>query len=408
MTDRGPRRACAVYSPLPPSKSGIADYVAEQLPALARRFDVHLVVEDPEQAEFDVGATGATVHRVRDFEADRALSRLPRVYHVGNNPHHEFVFHAAARTPGIVVLHDFVLHHLITELTLARGDAEAYRRHMQDDLGPLGAELARQREAGAFTDRQQFLTPLNGAVVRRARAVITHSRWARDQLLMRRPDLDATCIPHHFFDGDLPRLSPDRAAARARIGAPADALLFVCVGFVTPPKQVELVIRTLGEIRDRLPDFRLLLVGEARDRPGLERLARQCGVGDRVTLTGRVPLDQFQESILAADVVVNLRYPTAGETSGTLVRALGMGRCCVVFDYASFAEFPDDAVAKVPLDTHDTRALGDVLARLAADPERRAGFEARAREFTRREHDLAACADAYADVIERAYGEIRA
>jgi len=57
----------------------------------------------------------------RDPDADVAL------YHVGNDPtEHGWIVEALRRRPGIVVMHEFVLHHLVSGITLARGDLEAY------------------------------------------------------------------------------------------------------------------------------------------------------------------------------------------------------------------------------------------------------------------------------------------
>ena len=109
------RPAVAVWSPLPPSPSGIADYVAEQLPALARHVDVRTVA-----AELDASAERGAVSADLD------------VYHVGNSPAHAWVYRAALRRPGVVVLHDWSLHQLVLCETVERGDVSSYLREMGD------------------------------------------------------------------------------------------------------------------------------------------------------------------------------------------------------------------------------------------------------------------------------------
>jgi hypothetical protein len=110
----------AYYSPLPPSRSGIADYSALLLPALRRHLDV--VVAEPGK---------------RAPDADVAL------YHVGNDPDaHGWIVDALRRRPGVVVLHEFVLHHLISGITLGRGDPRGYFDAMERDLGVAGRLLA--------------------------------------------------------------------------------------------------------------------------------------------------------------------------------------------------------------------------------------------------------------------------
>src|ERR687885_744694 len=100
----------AYYSPLPPERSGIADYSALLLPALEGLIDV------------DVVRRG----RTRPVAADVAL------YHVGNDPDsHGWIVDALRRRPGVVVLHEFVLHHLVAGLTIGRKDGHAYLAAME-------------------------------------------------------------------------------------------------------------------------------------------------------------------------------------------------------------------------------------------------------------------------------------
>ena len=120
----GPRRESGqlrldYFSPLPPERSGISEYSSLLLPALERRFDV------------EVAARG------------RAAVGDVCLYHVGNNPDaHAWIVEALRRRPGVVVLHDFVLHHLVAGMTLGRGDAEGYLGAMQRDAGVEGRLLA--------------------------------------------------------------------------------------------------------------------------------------------------------------------------------------------------------------------------------------------------------------------------
>jgi hypothetical protein len=62
---------------------------------------------------------------------------------------------------------------------------------------------------------------------------------------------------------------------------------------------------------------------------------------------------------------VNLRFPSAGESSGSLARGFAAGVCCVVSDTGAYAELPRDAVLHVPL-AGAVPALAEALAALAA------------------------------------------
>jgi glycosyltransferase involved in cell wall biosynthesis len=107
-------------------------------------------------------------------------------------------------------------------------------------------------------------------------------------------------------------------------------------------------------------------------------------------------------SLMAAcDVLVNLRYPTMGETSGSVIRALSLGKPIVVSDVGWFSELPDDAVLKVPVDDYEVQTLEAALG-LAADHASTLGAAARA--YVEREHALDKVAAAYASALEVAAG----
>ena len=114
------RPRVAWWSPLPPDPSGIADYSAELLPRLARLWDVDLFV--------DGGKTLPALadrHRVVDALGVDAVARLAEydavVYQLGNSPAHESAYRALLEHPGLVVLHDVSLTHLVIEMTHGRG-----------------------------------------------------------------------------------------------------------------------------------------------------------------------------------------------------------------------------------------------------------------------------------------------
>ena len=160
--NRVPPTRVAVLTPLPPAKSGVAHYASLVLPALARRVEVRA---------FD----SLDGYRRGDFD--------DVIYQLGNNPHHEVMYAEAMREPGVIVLHDLVLHHLIVEMTLARGDAEGYVAALEASHGAAGAAWARGRAAGLHSEMGNFLLPASVEIARRSRAVIVHNHYAKERLV---------------------------------------------------------------------------------------------------------------------------------------------------------------------------------------------------------------------------------
>jgi len=398
--------ALAVYSPLPPQRSGVADYVADQIVALARRRQVVAVVADRRSVRWanDRGIEAA-VHT--DFEADPQRQLLPRLYHLGNNLEHEFVYQAAVRTPGVVVLHDFVLHHLAAAMTLGRGDDSGYEALMRSEFGAEGSLLAEQRGRGLFTDDEQFLLPLSGAILDRARAVVVHSQSVRARIRVERPNV---CV--HRSQLHVGRLAENyvvdsRAAARRRLGVSPDVFLFASMGFITRAKQIGTCLRVLAELRHRLGKFLYVLAGQRMPGYDVDAEIAALGLQGVVRVTDYIDLPTFLDYLQASDLVFNLRWPSAGENSGTLQQALRMGRATIAYDYGPFADYPDAVCVKIPCQPDDPEALTDAVEQLVRNPTDRYRLERRAAEYAHC-FEVDRCAENVLGFVERVVGPIRA
>ena len=124
------------------------------------------------------------------------------------------------------------------------------------------------------------------------------------------------------------------------------------------------------------PGARLLLVGAAGERFDLSRRLERLGLTDGVDRLDYVPEERMWSLMAACDVLVNLRYPTMGETSGSVIRGLSLGKPLVVSDVGWFAELPDGVVLKVPVDELEVPTLEAALA-FAADHAAALGGAAR-------------------------------
>ncbi|AUN33885.1 hypothetical protein C0V82_26055 (plasmid) [Niveispirillum cyanobacteriorum] len=242
--------------------------------------------------------------------------------------------------------------------------------------------------------------PMNRSIVARAHAVVVHSGFARVKVLAQEPSATVVHIPHHLSSAALETDLVTRREARSRLGLDPDTLLFMSMGFVTQAKQIEAVLRALDNLRDVLPPFQYLIAGEARpDQYDVEADIARYALGDIVSVTGYVPDELFFNYIAAADIIINLRYPTGGETSGTLIRALGSGACAIVIDHGPFTELPDSAAVKVPWGPDFEVHLQSALLELGLDPDLRSIIGEAARMHVRSVHAIERSADAYRDTI---------
>jgi glycosyltransferase involved in cell wall biosynthesis len=364
----------AYFSPLPPERSGIADYSALLLPVLQRRLDVSIV--------------------------RRGAKRSPRgtdvpLYHIGNNPDaHGWIVDALRRRSGVVVLHDFVLHHLVAGLTIGRGDSEGYLNAMQRDAGVVGRLLAHgvvDHLLPPIWEERAEDFPLASEVLDHADAVICHSKYVEQQARAYGYERPISVIPMPAWPS---------VNVGARIAPVGRFPLVTCVGHLNNAKRIPQLIEAFERVRHRFPDALLVLGGSAS--PGL-RLHQDC-LGDGVLRLDYQEEPDLWQLLADCDVAVSLRWPTMGETSGMAIRTLTLGKPLVVSDVGWFSELPDSVAVKVPVDEFEIETLAAVLELLAVDEELRARMGAAASGYVRHEHDLERVADLYAAALEEMAG----
>jgi glycosyltransferase involved in cell wall biosynthesis len=254
------------------------------------------------------------------------------------------------------------------------------------------------RLRGVATDFEKFLFPLTAHVARAARAMVVHNLDARQRLAQVAPDVPIWVIPHHAGTPPEEVAGITRESARRQLGLAPDDFVVGHFGFITKPKWPGAVIGGFARMASGHPGARLLMVGADHSGGGLQLLVDRYGVADRVRLAGFVDLARFYAYLRAVDVVVNLRYPSAGESSGTLARALAEGKPLVVTNLGSFSELPDGVARKVEIDEDLTEGVGRELLLLADDGELRARMSGRAAEYARAELDPERCRDLYLEV----------
>lgn len=373
-------------SPLPPVRSGIADYSVDLLPHLEALVDLRVIRLPGQPVAPEVEARWRPV----PAEETGAGCRLP-LYQMGNNPYHDGVHDLAMERPGVLMLHDPVLHHFVLHRTLGARDWDGYERRMVADHGWIGEAACRLRALSLEDDTSLFSLPVHRTLLRRQRGVLVHSAWALG--LVREDDSEARVrvVPMGI---PLPAPADPEAGRdfRRRHGIPLDRPLLGSFGFQTPIKRTAAVIAALSD--PRLAGAHLLVVGEVSPHLDFEGMARRAGVAERVHVTGFVPYVELEAAVAAADLCLNLRYPTAGETSASLLRVLAAGRAAVVSDFAQFADLPEEVAVRVPLGEGEAESLAAALAELLSAPERLAAMATAARAFVAREHDPARAASA--------------
>lgn len=392
-----------VFSPWAPSENGIATYVGELMPYHLAEFDVTLVIADDAPLPPDT-KTGPRILFASEFKRHRLFfESVPKLYHIGNNPDHSHMLDFLVRDPGLVVLHDFNLNYMHDAYTLGWREKRGYASVLQSEYGLLGAGDARWNFEKA--DRGLFATytlTLTGDVLEAATGVIAHSRYVQYKVAARAPRIPVWHVPHHLSPTVNGYQGLTKQQARQELGLPANEILVTALGFITYAKRIPLLLSALSKLRSRVPPFRLILAGQRKPTEyDVDRDIAASGLGDITLCTDYIDEDSFFKHLAACDIVSNLRHPSGGETSGTLIRALGMGAPTVVLDTGPFGELPEGVVRKVSWSDQTDEALTKVLGELMTDPAGRQALGNKAKNYVQEAHGIEKVAAHYAKIVRQ-------
>jgi len=381
-----------VFSPMPPARNGIADYSAELLTGLAAHYECTCIVADDSPAPLIKSLYLSQYRKIAS-----AVAHERHLFQVGNNSGHAYMLPWIERVSGVVTIHDATLAHAMDWIANETGGSEAFFRLAEAADGPQAREILETAVRhglwfGGLGQEMTFLAP----VVSSSRAVIVHSRLARLRVLASTIWARTYVIPH--FSAGSSRLP---ATSRLRSDGTVHLL---CLGFVARAKRIDLVLAAMSMLLMEGLDIRLTIAGEIRpEEYDVEAAVEALNLKRHVHLIGYVPEDAIDSLIASADVVVNLRDPTSGETSGTLSRAFAAGRCAVVTDIGTYSEIPDDCVVKVGRSEMNPRGLALRLWRIVTMADEREAIGTRARLFAENASSLVSVARQYARAIEEAY-----
>ena len=395
----GRRPRLAYVSPLPPERSGIADYSAELLPELARLYEIDVIVAQDAISDPWIKAN-CSVRSAQWFieHADRYERVL---YHFGNSTFHAHMFELLKAIPGVIVLHDFFLSGIVAHrdtngFTPGGWSRELYSAH--------GYAALRDRFHAKDTADVVWKYPCSLNVIQDSLGVIAHSpnslrlaeQWYGGA------STDWAVIP---LMRD-PRISADKELARKALGFDAGDFLVCAFGILGPHKLNERLLHAWLQSRlARDKTCHLVFVGE--NHPGdygqdLLATIRSSVAKKNIRITGWAEQEVFRQYLAAADVGVQLRTLSRGETSAAVLDCMNYGLATIVNANGSMADLVDEAVWKLPDEFTDEQLI-EALETLWQDETRRHEMGEYARNLILREHKPRTCAEQYGEAIERFY-----
>ncbi|OPL18461.1 MAG: hypothetical protein AVO35_03785 [Candidatus Aegiribacteria sp. MLS_C] len=322
----GRRTEALLVTPLPPLETGLATYAERVLRNTAGIIDWK--VAHTGTADTAVLPEGPEYLSLEDLQED-GLPAI-RVFQVGNSPHCFPVVRALYRLGGTALFHETVLHHMLRHCYLEAGMLEEYRRELRFCYGPASTGI--EKELSKWLPEPEYdallkSRPLCGRTVAASSSAVCLNEYAAAGLRPAYPPGAVITIGHPL--SPLPGL------------VQMDRPFSPCIGMVGGfhhGRNLEKVIEAITVFREAEKGAGLLLIGGGYP-PGLP---------EWVMATGRLPEADYQSRIRTLDVVLDMRHPTCGETSGSLLEAMRAGIPSIVTASGSFLNLPSDGVIRLP------------------------------------------------------------
>jgi len=367
----------AYFSPLSPIKSGISTYSENNLiPYLKKYADVDVFVEENIVPTNSFIKKNVPVFSYKEFNGKDYDVFL---YHIGNSPYHEYIYKISLQYPGVVVLHDAFIGDLIAYLT--RENPESYVEHMEYCLGKKGRKIAENAlESG---ERPNFKYPLVKKIADSSLALIVHSDFAKKVISQECPDVIIKKINH-----PTPLPTTISKSKKEEFGINQNTLVISSFGYVASHKRLNVVLRSFAKFLKTNPNSKFLIIGKFLEKNyenEINELIKELKIEDNIITTDFV--EDLNPYIQISDIVIQTRYPTAGETSGMTLEVLRIGKPVIVSNTGWFTELPDDISIKIDIDKNEEQSILDALSKLSSDKENISKLSSNAIKYIKDEHD---------------------
>jgi len=192
-----------------------------------------------------------------------------------------------------------------------------------------------------------------------------------------------------------------RAEARREFGYDESDLVCGIAARLVRDKGHAFLFRAAAQVRNRLPQLRLLVLGQGPLDEELRGLADALGIGDRVHFAGF--RKDMARCVQAMDIGIQPSID-CDTSSFSLKEQMACGKAVIASDYGGLKEIVRDGVEGIVVPAGTVDPLATAIERLAAEPEMRrtmgaAGRARVLREFTV-EHFAESTIEAYRRAIE--------
>lgn len=392
----------AYFSPLPPAKSGIAHYSAELIRELSAFYHIDLICLPGENTDDPYLIANCEIKSI-DWFKDNAQNYDRIIYHFGNSHFHWHMFELLQDYPGVVVLHDYFLSGIVAHIDV----------NMQHRVNGWSRELYKSGNWEAIKMRYQakdtadvvYKYPCNLSVLQNSLGIISHSEYSKNLAIKEYgygniPEWETIPLLR------MPAWEFDKVASRKHLQLEEDALVVCSFGMMGPTKlNKELIMAWLASALSQDKKCYLIFAGEKANGQYGEIIGDLIGKNNpNIKITGWLNNADYAHWLAAADIGVQLRTCSRGESSAAVLDCMNYGLATVVNANGSMAELDDNSVLKLP-DEFTINELSDALNRLYTDAQFRSNLSGAAFRDLRHNYHPRNCAQKYVSAIEKIYSK---
>lgn len=368
-------------SPFNPMQSGISDYSEVLVNALLEQYDITLLTRDYKMTNQDLAKRCKILNYDKDEIPFDQFDYI--VYNIGNQPYyHDYIYQCCLAHPGLVILHDFSLYFLFIGVHGYLGDTFSKIYELEGAEGIHCIKKTMMKHSTNLLECKDLASvmPLNQEILQSNNRFMVHSEYAKNKIL------ETGCVDaqnvrkinHISLLGEDMNHIPKKDLY-AKYGIPEDAIIIASFGYIVWTKLNHVVCQVVSDLNQKL-----------------ERKVCYIMVGDggyvdnyvdskTIFKTGYTELEDFNSFIQYADIIINLRHPSMGETSGSLIRILELGKVCIVSDEGWFSELPDDCVIKIGMHNIE-EVVAEKIQLLIQDETLKQQYAENAKQYIRTEY----------------------
>jgi glycosyltransferase involved in cell wall biosynthesis len=381
----------AYFTPVSPQKTGISDYSEQEIiPYLSKFCDIDIFIDKNIKPTNKFLTKNFNIYPYSDFPLMKKNYDIP-VYQMGNNPTHQFIYDTLEKYPGITVLHDIFLHGFLWNMSLSKGDFKKYIDLFEYCYGEKGVKIAQIAvDTGVFPE---FEYPLIKKIIDCSLGMICHSDYGIAHIMREKQGSMVKKIDQPYSvlmnDGSM----DSGANSKANLKLTKFFPIITSFGYIFPHKRFSIIFKSFKKFLNQYPDAILILVGD--DMMNIRKMISDHNLTKSVILTGFVSQSEVQNYLSVSDFCINLRFPTAGETSRSVLQIMASQKPVIVSDVGWFSELPDNTCVKVEIDDDEEEVLLQYMTALSSNNKLRSLIGFNARSYIMRDHNPEKIAQEY-------------